>query len=184
MAKPDRSPLVDAALAFDEQLAAYARLGELFVKTPLTSVKHVERANTTLGEIAACEERLQQTGKVLIEALTAARSRQEELSAQVVAHAPALQARNTRLRELMTAMGELASDVAQVNAQVIAPAGEDQPQPDPAEVSAAVLAVSGRAEALARQAHDAEFDELSAQAHALHQRLQAIASKLQKAAGN
>ena len=184
MAKPERSPLVDAALAFDEQLAAYARLGELFVKTPLTSVKHVERANTTLGEIAACEERLQQTGKLLIEALTAARSRQEELSAQVVAHAPALQARNTRLRELMTAMGELAQDVAQVNAQVIAPAGADQKQPDPAEVSAAVLAVSGRAEALAEQAHDAEFDELSAQAHALHQRLQAIASKLQKAAGN
>ena len=185
MAKPDPSPLVAAALAFDEQLAAYARLGDLFLKTPLTSLKHLERANATLGELADCEDRLQAAGKALVEALSAARGRQEELSTQVVAHAPALQARNTRLKELMTAMGQLASEVAAVNGQVTQAPGETQSvRPDPGAVSASILAVSARADELAKAAREAEFEELAAQAHALHQRLQAIAAKLAKAAGN
>jgi hypothetical protein len=186
MSKPEASPLTDAAIAFDTELAAYARLGELFLKTPLSSVKHLERANATLGEIAECEERLQQAGKRLIEALTVARQHQEQLSHDVVAHAPTVQARNQRLKELMLEMGQLATDVAAVNAQVIATNGETgQPsKPDPGEVSGAVLVVSARAEQLATTARDAEFEELATQAHALHQRLKAIAAKLQKAAGN
>jgi uncharacterized protein YukE len=51
-------------------------------------------------------------------------------------------------------------------------------------VSSAVLAISERALGLAGAAHDAEFEELSQQAHMLHQRLKAIGQKLQKAAGN
>jgi chromosome segregation ATPase len=186
MAKPDETALIAAATEFDEQLATYARLGELFLKTPLSSVKHLERANSTLGEIAACEERLQHAGKRLIDALTAARERQEQLSSAVVAHAPALQARNTRLKELMTAMGELAVDVAAVNHKVATTNGDAaQPaQADPAEISGEVLALSQRAEVLATNAHDAEFEELATQAHQLHQRLKAIGTKLQKAAGN
>ena len=73
MAKP-ASPLADAAAAFDDELAAYARLGDLFLKTPLSSVKHLERANTTLGEIAASEERLQAAGQRMVQALAAARA--------------------------------------------------------------------------------------------------------------
>ena len=101
MAKSD-SPLVIAATEFDEVLAVYSRLGELFLKTPLTTLKHLERANQTLGELADSEQRLQDAGKKLIEALSAARQKQEQLSQAVIAHAPTLQARNTRLRELMT----------------------------------------------------------------------------------
>jgi hypothetical protein len=55
MAKQDPSVLADAASSFDAELATYARLGKLFLETPLSSVKHLERANHTLGEIAACE---------------------------------------------------------------------------------------------------------------------------------
>ena len=52
MAKQDPSPLVEAAASFDEELATYARLGELFLKTPLSSVKHLERSNGALAEPA------------------------------------------------------------------------------------------------------------------------------------
>ena len=97
MAKSD-SPLVDAAAAFDAELAIYSRLGELFLKTPLTTLKHLERANQTLGEIADCEQRLSDAGKRLIEALTGARQKQEQLSQSVVDYAPTVQARNTKLR--------------------------------------------------------------------------------------
>ena len=39
MAKTDSSPLVEAAAEYDSELATYARLGDLFLKTPLSSVK-------------------------------------------------------------------------------------------------------------------------------------------------
>jgi hypothetical protein len=186
MAKSD-SPLVQAASAFDQELAVYARLGELFLKTPLDTLKHLERANQTLGELADCEQRLQDAGKALIEALTGARQKQEQLSQSVIDYAPTVQARNEKLRELMKSMGELAGDVSAVNSLVMGKNGDQQAeteQADPGEVSAKVLALSERADQLAANARDASFPELGEQAHALHQRLKAIGTKLQKAGGN
>jgi DNA anti-recombination protein RmuC len=186
MAKPD-SPLVNAAAAFDGELATYSRLGELFIKTPLNTLKHLERANQTLGELADSEQRLQDIGKALIEALTGARQKQEQLSQSVIDYAPTVQARNQRLRDLMTSMDELAGDVSQLNTIVTGKNGDAQAeaeQPDPAAVSTKVLALSDRADQLATSCRDADFAELAEQAHALHQRLKAIGTKLQKAGGN
>lgn len=182
----DASPLSDAAANFDKELAAYARLGKLFIETPLSSVKHLERANGTLAEIAQCEERLQQAGQTLVRALSASRDQQEELAKAVVAHVPNLQARNQRLQELMTEMGAVAVEVAGLN-DVIAgkkdngDATKGPSQADARDVSDVVLGLSDRAEALATTARDAEFEEVATQAHSLHQRLQAIGKKLQKA---
>ena len=186
MAKSD-SPLVQAATQFDEELAIYARLGELFLKTPLTTLKQLERANQTLGEIADCEQRLSDAGKRLIEALTGARQQQEQLSQNVVDHAPTVQGRNAKLRELMQAMSALAADVQSINTQLLAKNGDqaqDATQPDPGDVSSKVLALSERADQLANTCREADFAELAEQAHSLHQRLKAIGTKLQKAAGN
>ena len=180
----ESSPLTEAAAAFDAELAVYARLGELFLKTPLTSLKQLERANQLIGEIADCEQRLQDAGKTLITALSAARGRQEGLSNQVVAHAPTVQARNTQLRDLMMSMGTLATDAAAINARVLSPEGDASKPPDTTDVSSAVLEIAERAAKLASDAHDAEFEELSQQAHSLHQRLKAIGQKLSKAGGN
>ena len=77
MAKQDTSALVEAAAAFDSELATYTRLGKLFISTPLGSVKHLERANQTLGEIAASEEKLQAAGTALAQALGGVRAQQE-----------------------------------------------------------------------------------------------------------
>src|SRR5688500_2994725 len=94
------SALADAAADFDKELAQYARLGKLFLETPMSSVKYLERANSTLAEIAQCEERLQTAGQTLVKALSASRDQQEQLAKAVVAHVPQLQARNQRLQEL------------------------------------------------------------------------------------
>jgi chromosome segregation ATPase len=188
MAKQDSSALTEAAAAFDAELATYARLGRLFLDTPLSSVKHLERANQTLGEIAACEGRLQAAGQALVAALSGARQRQEELAKEVVDHVPAVQARNQRLQELMGELGALAGEVSTLN-QTIARKGEngDSTQPptavDALDVSAQVLALSERAEQLARIARESDLEELHTQAHALHQRLQVLGKKLQKAGG-
>ncbi|HEY6036486.1 MAG TPA: hypothetical protein VIV58_19545 [Kofleriaceae bacterium] len=185
MAKTEPSPLTEAAEAFDAALAAYARLGELFLKAPLDTLKHLERANATLGELAEGEQRLQDTGQRLIAAVAAARDRQQQLSADIVARAPALQARNGKLGELMAALHEIAGEVGKLNDEIaqrqpgsVVPSGTG-------DVSSAVLALSERAEVLAHDARAAEFPELADQAHALHQRLRTIGKKLEMTgAGN
>lgn len=185
MAK-DETPLTEAATAFETELASYARLGELFLKTPMSSVKHLERSNATLADIAACEERLQAAGQTLVKALAAARDRQEQLATQVVAHVPNLQARNSRLKELMTEMGAVATEVAGLNDIIAKQRGNGDSLQGPSaadalDVSETVLALSSRAEALATTAREAEFEELATQAHSLHQKLLVIGKKLQKA---
>src|SRR5690606_24946713 len=126
-------------------------------------------------------------GKALIEALTGARQKQEELSQNVINDAPTVQARNQRLRELMTSMSELAGEVSQINSAVTSKNGSDEADAAtaaPGQVPANVLALSERAEQLSNSCREADFVELAEQAHALHQRLKAIGTKLQKAGGN
>jgi hypothetical protein len=186
MAQQD-TELADAASSFDSELAAYTRLGELFVAAPVGSVKQLERANTTLGEIAACEERLQAAGQRLVQALAAARSRQEQLARDVVERVPVVQSRNQQLKQLMTELAAVATDVGGLNAAIIGRDNGDatrQPTADTArDISAMLIALSERAGQLATAARDAEFEELATQAHALDQRLQAIGKKLHKAVG-
>lgn len=181
MPEVEATPLIEAAADFDEQLATYARLGELFVNAPLSSVEQLERANQLLGEIAGCEERLQGAGQKLARALAEARERQEKLAREVVAHVPAVQERNRRLQDLMGELSAAAGEVATMNTEL---QERGTALADAQEVSTTVLALSGRAEALAKTAREAEFEELAAQAHSLHQRLQAIGEKLAKPGGS
>nr|HEX4319056.1 hypothetical protein [Kofleriaceae bacterium] len=177
MPKSSTSPLAVAAASFDDALATYARLAELFLKTPLTSVKHLERANATLNDLAACEPVLQQAAQALLVALGDARGRQEGLAQDVVAHAPTLQKRNEELHALMQQMAQVATEVGEVNATIAT-------GPDVAEVSGKVLELSKRAEQLAETARDTKFEEVATQAHALHQRLLAIGKTLQRVVPN
>jgi len=174
MAKSD-SPLVAAAAAFDAELATYSRLGDLFLRTSLDSLKHLERARETLQDISASEQRLQEAGQALIGALGQARQQQEQLSAAVIEHAPNVRARSETLGELMMLMGQLAKDAAQI---------KDAAPDDPAAVSARVMELSQQADDLSKKCNDANFKELGEQVHALHQRLKAVGQKLQKASPN
>jgi hypothetical protein len=191
MSKQEASALEQAAAVFAEELASYSRLGELFIKTPLSSVKHLERANQTLSEIAAAEGKLQAAGQDLVKVLAAARQQQETLAKGVVDHVPVLQKRNERLRDLMGELTSVAGEVSELNAAIQHRGGNGDataPAPTPTaedarDVSATALALSERSETLAKAANEAEFEELATQAHSLHQRLQAIGKKLAKAGG-
>ncbi|CAN5304137.1 hypothetical protein BH11MYX1_BH11MYX1_15140 [soil metagenome] len=177
MAKPDPTALTQAAAGFDEALATYQRLGELFLRSPLETLKHLERANSTLNELADAETRLQVSGQALISAIAGSRDQQQALAQQIVEHAPALTARNARLGELMAALHEIAGEVQKVNTEMASSGTQ-------AHMRTAMVALVERAEALTRAAREAEFPELAEQAHALAQRLQAITKKLATVAGN
>ncbi|HET9625175.1 MAG TPA: hypothetical protein VFP84_27595 [Kofleriaceae bacterium] len=191
---PDESPpgdaLADAVAGFDAELTTYARLGELFIKTPLASVKQLERANATLADIAKCEERLQAAGQRMVQALSIARGHQEQLAAKVVAHVPAVQARNQQLNELMAELTTIVGEGGSLNQAITSPRENgDASKPhtptadETRDIIAKVLALSDRAERLAATANAAEFEELATQAHSIHQRLAAVGKKLQKASG-
>ncbi len=180
MAKQDTSALVEAAAAFNSELATYTRLGNLFISTPLGSVKHLERSNATLGEIAECEGRLQAAGQNL--ALSSARQGQEQLAKQVVEHVAVVQGRNKQLQDLMGELASVATAVGGLNEKIVAKTSEgegDLPTVVDAQgISASVLDLSMRAEQLANKAREAQMEELATQAHALHQKLQVIGKKL------
>jgi hypothetical protein len=182
--------LVDAVAGFESELDAYGRLGELFLKTPLASVKQLERANATLADIAKCEERLQAAGQRMVQALSAARGHQEQLAAKVVAHVPALQARNQKLNDLMTELTAIVGEGGSLNHSItVGRENGDASKPhaptldETRDVLAKVFALAERAETLAATARTADFEELATQAHSIHQRLQAVGKKLQKASG-
>jgi hypothetical protein len=183
--RPEATPLLAAAQAFDDELQRYARLAELFLKSPLTTTKHLDRINETLGEISASETRLGETGRALVEQLTAARLRQESLAKDVVERLPAVHARNDQLRGLMGELEQLGAETAKIttasgeverdadgNPQVTVQAAQD--------LGTRILELAARAAEVATHAKDAEFDELARQAHALHQRLLAVGKKLQR----
>jgi DNA repair exonuclease SbcCD ATPase subunit len=169
MAKPESS-LVTVATELDAELATYTRLGELFLRSPVDTVKHLERAKSTLDELAQSEARLQQAAQRLVAAIVEARGKQEELGKRVVEHAPQLKTRNDKLQELVAAMHGIAARVADMNQGLAAR--------DPKQVADETTSLSAQSEQLAQLARDAGFVELAEQAHALHQRLRDIAAKL------
>lgn len=183
--RPGSSPLLAAAQAFDDELQNYTRLAELFVKSPLTSTKHLDRINETLGEIAGCEQRLGETGRALVTALGAARQEQEQLAAQVVERLPAVRQRNDQLRGLMAELEALGKEAAAISAESgdvprDANGNVDVPAAQALDIGTRILELAARASDVATHARDVEFDELSHQAHALHQRLLAVGKKLQR----
>lgn len=167
------SPLVEACQAFDEAMAAHARAGELFIRTPLSTTKQLERANELLGEIAASEKLLAERGAVLAAAINAAHTRQQETAQAIVDHIPAIKARNEQLQGLLATFQAIGTETSSLNSA----AGAAKP----AELVPTITALSERAATLAADAHTAGFEELAREAHSLHQRLAATARKLQSA---
>ncbi|MFT3698819.1 MAG: hypothetical protein QM831_37075 [Kofleriaceae bacterium] len=174
MAKPEASELTTATETFDAALAQYTRLGDLFLRAPLETLKHLERANATLSELADAETKLQQAGQLLITAIASARDKQQAMAQQIVARAPELQHRNGQLAELMKALGAITTDVARINAEVAT--GQQT-----SDIATQMHAAGVRAHELAQTARDHQFPDLADQAHALHQRLEALAKKLETA---
>jgi uncharacterized coiled-coil DUF342 family protein len=171
-AKGPESRLVAAALAFDEQLAAYGRLAELLLKTPLESTKQLERVNQTIGEISAVEERLGATGRELAQAVGEARDQQQTLAERMVAHLPEVNRRNQELRDVVAELQQIGEVTQELNTATSSGTAAVL------EVEERVKALAERAEALAVRARATGFDDVASQAHAVYQQLLAVARKL------
>jgi hypothetical protein len=179
------SALLEAAQAFDDELASYTSLSEAFQRAPLASSKHLERINDLLGQIAASEQRLAACGQRLAEAVGGARELQEGQAKLTLERIPEVKARMDLLRGLLAQFEELGQQAGALNqtAAGLGKGGEqgEAPITGVRELAAHMHTLSMRASELAGAAKQADFEELAARAHALYQQLLSAHHKLKLA---
>ncbi|HEY0710764.1 MAG TPA: hypothetical protein VGG33_28425 [Polyangia bacterium] len=188
--KSNRPPseVLAAAEAFDEELTTYASVSGAFARAQLTSSKQLERAKDALNQIAASEQRLAECGARLAAAVNAARNEQEALAKATLDRVPALQQRMEQLRDLVGQFETLGHEAGALNGGALAivrwtpDQGDRGVQLDRARALLGEMqSLAQRAQELSAQAHEADFEELAVQAHALHQQLQSAHNKLRLA---
>ncbi|NUQ73041.1 MAG: hypothetical protein HUU21_05755 [Polyangiaceae bacterium] len=191
--KSDKSGLVGAAEALDAELRRYEGFVEALGRTALSSQKALERAAATLKEVADCDDRLGLRARELIDAITAAREKQQAQAHAVHARAIELSERVETWKELMRSYEGLSQDAASVNALIqtsLAPAVQSRKAeggaPDLGEAAIAGLeeahaklgSLAEAAEALAARAQDKGFPDVAREADAVRQQLLAARNKL------
>src|SRR5437867_1045216 len=76
MAKPKRSPLVEAAEALDHVLERFEESALAAAKAPMSTQKQLEKAAKQLTAIADSDDEMQGAVKILVDAVAKARDRQ------------------------------------------------------------------------------------------------------------
>jgi hypothetical protein len=186
--KPDDSPLVASAQAFDEALKRFAALSDGLRKGTLDSQRNLERAAESLKEVAACEEELQVHAQALTTALAGARDAQQAQAEAVRVRALEIQARGEELTRLMRGFEAIGKDAAGLNASAQALAARKR-TPDEMvkdgellagldELQERMTSVLGAGETLAAEARAADFEDLSRKVDALRQQIQAARNKI------
>jgi methyl-accepting chemotaxis protein len=172
---PAESPLIEAVQAFEAELATYAQLSEAFQRAPLGSTKQLERANETLGNIAASEQRLGACGQRLAQAVGDARDQQERMARGTLDRVPAVKQRMEQLRGLLGQFEGLGKEASALNETAAGlskrPPGSENQTDRARELTNQMFSLAQRAQELAASARAADFEELASRAHALHQQL-------------
>jgi hypothetical protein len=182
---PGESPLIEAVQAFEAELTTYAQVSEAFQRAPLGSTKQLERANETLGQIAASEQRLGICGQRLAQAVADARDQQEKMARATLERVPAVKQRMEDLRGLLgqfEALGKEASGLNETAASLGKRSASAENQTERArDLTNQMFTLSQRAQELATLARSTDFEELANRAHALHQQLLSGYHKLKMA---
>ena len=182
------SPLVAAAEAFDSALRRFAALSESVRKGALDSQKGLERAGETLKEIAACEEDLQVHAQALMSALATTRDAQQKQAEAVSARAIEIQQRTEVYAGVMRRFEALGKDASELNATAQGLAARRRTADEMVkdgellagldELQERMTAVAGRAEELAVDARESDFDDLSRKIDSLRQQILAARNKI------
>jgi hypothetical protein len=186
--KPDASPLVASAEAFDATLKRFAALTSGLRKGTLDSQRNLERAAEALKEVAGCEEELQAHAQALMAALGAARDAQQTQAEVVRVRALEIQARTEELARLMRGFEAIGKDAAALNASAQQLAARKR-TPDEMvkdgellagldELQERMTAVLTSGEKLAADARAADFEDLSRKVDSLRQQILAARNKI------
>jgi chromosome segregation ATPase len=181
------SALLEAAEAFDDELARFGRLVEAARTGPLNSQKHLQRAARAFEEIAESEKRLGETAQSLVAALQSARQRQEVQALALQGRAQEIEARTTVAADLLQRYGAVGQKAGELNAIVLEIAAKKtngSSEPDAtivaslAELRGKMGEVADGAAGLVAAAREADFDDIARQADSLRQQIVSVGQKV------
>lgn len=96
-----KSAFLQAAEAFDDELASFQRTVEAALRGPLNSAKQLERAAQSLGQLAQCEQRLGIASQALSRAISHAHQQQLAQAQQASDKAQAVAVRTAQFQQIM-----------------------------------------------------------------------------------
>jgi len=181
------SELLEAAEAFDDELARFGKLVEAARTGPLNSQKHLQRAARAFEEIAESEKRLGETAQSLVAALQSARQRQEVQALALQGRAQEIEARTTVAADLLQRYGAVGQKAGELNAIVLEIAAKKtngSSEPDAtivaslAELRGKMGEVADSAASLVAAAREADFDDIARQADSLRQQIVSVGQKV------
>lgn len=181
------SAFMQAAQAFDSALASFHRAAEATLHGSLCSAKQLERAVSTLNQVAQCEQRLGVASKTLSEAIHDGHQQQLEMTRKLTERAQAIAVRNAQLEQLMAgyrALGEAALTLNHEAAEILRKKKElagSSPAPLTDELKGLadkLATVAGIAQQLTETARGEDFEEIARQADSVRQQLLAARTKL------
>ena len=185
--KPATSELMEAATAFDDELARFGRLVEAARTGPLNSQKHLQRAARAFEQLAESEQRLGVAAQTLVGALQTARQRQEAQAQAIQGRAREIEARTTVAAELLQRYGAVGQKAGELNALVLEIAAKKtngSSEPDDAVVASLAKLrermgeVADIAGGLVASAREADFEDIARQADSLRQQISSVGEKV------
>jgi predicted nucleic acid-binding protein len=185
--KPATSELMEAATAFDDELARFGRLVEAARTGPLNSQKHLQRAARAFEQLAESEQRLGVAAQTLVGALQTARQRQEAQAQAIQGRAREIEARTTVAAELLQRYGAVGQKAGELNALVLEIAAKKtngSSEPDDAVVASLAKLrermgeVADIAGGLVASAREADFEDIARQADSLRQQIASVGQKV------
>src|SRR5258707_965517 len=156
--KQATSELMEAATAFDDELARFGRLVEAARTGPLNSQKHLQRAARAFEQLAESEQRLGVAAQTLVGALQIARQRQEAQAQAIQGRAREIEARTTVAAELLQRYDAVVASLAKLRERM----GE----------------VADIAGGLVASAREADFEDIARQADSLRQQIASVGQKV------
>jgi hypothetical protein len=185
---PARASLAVVAAALDEELQRFEELSATARRLPLKSQKNLERAAQTTREAAASQERFGAHLRALVDAVAAARDRQQVGADTLAEAAQAIEQRWARFEALMARFGAIGTEAGVINTlvQEVGALRRDGPNATPPaaivarlrEIQAQMTTVIESAQGLARDATDDDLVDVARQSDALRQQILAARNKL------
>jgi chromosome segregation ATPase len=181
------APLGAAAGALEHELRRFEELAASLKRAPLTSQKAIERAAQTVSEAAACQGRLGELLRALVQAIEEARLRQEASAVSINERGDEIRARGERLGELLTSYSELGEEARGINAaaQEAAALQSREDEESVHATHARLAAVDDRMAHLADRAHDLQraaeaddFPEVARQAESMRQQMLSVRNRM------
>src|SRR5260221_8052792 len=184
--KQATSELMEAATAFDDELARFGRLVEAARTGPLNSQKHLQRAARAFEQLAESEQRLGVAAQTLVGALQTARQRQEAQAQAIQGRAREIEARTTVAAELLQRYGAVGQKAGELNALVLEIAAKKtngSSEPDDAVIASLaklrdrIGEVADIAAGLVASARAADFEDISRPTGSLRQQISTVGAK-------